>query len=117
VTLAEIAAEPFLLYPGQPRPSFADQVLTIFRAAGLAPSVVLEANEVQTAIGLAVAGVGVTLVPESVKRLRRDELAHVPVLDASARSPVVVSHRAGDASVLLRRFLHFARDGRAEIMD
>lgn len=105
VSLREVAAEPFLLYPGQPRPSFADQVLAIFAAIGAAPAVVLEANEVQTAIGLAVAGVGVTLVPAPVQRLRGDELAHVRVSDEVARSPVIVSFRAQDGSALLRRFL------------
>ncbi len=105
ISLREVADEPFLLYPGRPRPSFADQVLAIFHAAGLSPRVVLEANEVQTAVGLAAAGVGVTLVPQSVQRLRGEELAYTPVSEETARSPLIVSHRTEDRSTLLRRFL------------
>ena len=33
--LAELVGEPLLLYPAKPRPSYADQVLDMFRSRGL----------------------------------------------------------------------------------
>ncbi|MCZ7019195.1 LysR substrate-binding domain-containing protein, partial [Salmonella enterica] len=61
-TLAQLAAEPFVLYPGNPRPSYADHVIALFDAHGLSLKVVQWTNELQTAIGLVGAGMGVTLV-------------------------------------------------------
>jgi DNA-binding transcriptional LysR family regulator len=37
--------QPLILYPARPRPSYADHVLSLFRAQGLQPRVVQEANE------------------------------------------------------------------------
>ncbi|MBA1274524.1 LysR family transcriptional regulator [Stutzerimonas azotifigens] len=103
VSLAELAAEPFVLYPGKPRPSYADHVLGLFSAQGLKIHVVQMANEMQTAIGLVAAGVGVTLVPASVQRLHRDDIGYSALLDSQATSPIVLSYRVGDDSALLHR--------------
>lgn len=107
--LKELVGQPFILYPGRPRPSFADQVLAIFRAAGLSPSIVQEAHDIQTAIGLVAAGIGVTLVPASVARLRGEDVVYVPMGDTNLRTPVLISYRTDDRSDLLHRFLAFAR--------
>ena len=105
VTLAQLAAQPFILYPGSPRPSYADHVLKLFASANLSIHVAQTANELQTAIGLVAAGVGVTLVPAAVQRLHRDDIGYTPLLDSQATSPIVVSHRAGDGSAMLREVL------------
>ena len=102
--LAALAAEPLLLYPAKPRPSYADQVLEMFRSRSLAPTIALEANEMQTAIGLVVAGIGYALVPQSVQGLHRDGVVYLPLSDAGVTSPVIMNCRAGDASTLLARF-------------
>lgn len=109
VWLKDLAGQPFILYPGRPRPSFADQMLAIFKRAGLAPSIVQEAHDIQTAIGLVAAGIGVTLVPASVARLRGEDVVYVPMGDADLRTPVFISYRNDDRSDLLRRFIAFAR--------
>lgn len=62
-------------------------------------------NELQTAIGLVAAGIGITLVPASVQRLHRDDIGYTPLLDSSATSPIVVSYRAGDVSPVLQQCL------------
>lgn len=105
VSLAQLARQPFILYPGSPRPSYADHVLKLFANQGLTIQVVQTPNELQTAIGLVAAGVGVTLVPASVQRLHRDDIGYTPLLDTQATSPIVVSYRAGDRSAMLLEVL------------
>jgi len=104
VGLRRLAAEPLILYPARPRPSYADQVLQVFRSRGLAPTVAMEVNELQTAMGLVAAGVGVALVPASMQRLYRDDVAYRPLSDAGVMSPVLMHFRAGDRSAHLARF-------------
>jgi DNA-binding transcriptional LysR family regulator len=96
--LDDLAGEPLVVYPKAPRPSYADQVLTLFREHGLKPTVVHEVGEVQTALGLVAAEVGVCLVPVSVERLRRDNVVYRPLDEGKAVSPIIVSTRKGDKS-------------------
>jgi DNA-binding transcriptional LysR family regulator len=109
LSLALLASEPLLLYPAAPRPSYADQVLDMFRASGLAPTVALEANEMQTAIGLVVAGIGYALVPRSVQGLHREGVVYLPLSDAIARSPVIMNFRADDGSELVAQLRQLVR--------
>ena len=100
LTLAKLAAEPLLLYPARPRPSYADQVLEMFRSRGLKPAIALEANELQTAVGLVVAGVGYALVPESVQVLGLAGVSYLPLSDEGVSSPIVMNRRRDDESAL-----------------
>ncbi|KNE29721.1 MULTISPECIES: LysR family transcriptional regulator [Achromobacter] len=109
VSVARLAQEPFVLYPARPRPNFADHVLGLFRAAGHSLQVVQEANELQTAIGLVAAGLGVTVVPASVQRLQRQDVAHVPIEGDGFVSPVIASYRKDDGSAFLARALSLAQ--------
>lgn len=108
VSVDRLAREPFVLYPARPRPNFADHVLDLFRAAGHAPQVAQEANELQTAIGLVAAGLGVTVVPASVQRLQRRDVAHVRIDAEAFVSPVIASYRKDDASPFLAQALALA---------
>lgn len=103
LTVHALAAQALILYPARPRPSYADHVLSLFRAQGLQPRVVQEANELQTALGLVATGLGMTLVPASVQRLHRDDVRYVPIDAPSFVSPVIMSYRAGDTSPYLAR--------------
>ncbi len=80
LTADALARHPLILYPARPRPSYADHVLSLFRAQGLqSPVSCRKLNELQTALGLVAAGIGITLVPASVQRLHRDDVRYVPV--------------------------------------
>ncbi|PMR67439.1 LysR family transcriptional regulator [Halomonas heilongjiangensis] len=95
-TLEELARYPLILFPAKPRPSLADTVLGLFRRHGLKVEVVQEANELQTALGLVASEIGITLVPEQVKRVRRDGIVFVYLADKSLTSPVLCSRRRGE---------------------
>ena len=98
VSFASLEGEPLIIYPREPRPSYADQVIALFHDRGMEPRIVQEAVELQTAVGLVAAEIGVTIVPESVKRLRRDDLVYLDFEEVSITSPIIMSRRAGDDS-------------------
>jgi LysR family transcriptional regulator, benzoate and cis,cis-muconate-responsive activator of ben and cat genes len=58
-----IAGTAYFTNKNTPRPSYADQVLALFRDGGLKPPAVFEIRELQTALGLVAAEVGICLVP------------------------------------------------------
>jgi DNA-binding transcriptional LysR family regulator len=105
VSLTDLAQEPFVLYPGNPRPSYADHVLALFAAYGLQIEVAQWTNELQTAIGLVAAGIGITLVPASVQVLHRVDIGYATLQEAQATSPIIISRRVGDASPALTHCL------------
>lgn len=103
VPLSALAAEHVILYPARPRPGYADQVLGHFRSRGLTVMSAREVNELQVALGLVAAGVGVTLVPRSVQRLRRGDVRYRLIADKGVTSPVVMMYREGDQSLDVTR--------------
>jgi DNA-binding transcriptional LysR family regulator len=107
--LADFAEEPLIVYPKAPRPSYADQVLALYRSQGLKPAALHEVKELQTALGLVAAQSGVCLVPASVERLRRDNVAYRPLRDDAAFSPILMSTRKGDRSPEIALILKLIR--------
>ena len=109
-SLAQLAAEPFVLYPGNPRPSYADHVIALFDAHGLSLQVAQWTNELQTAIGLVGAGMGVTLVPASVQVLHRADIGYTPIVETTATSPIILSRRVNDQSPGLSHCLQLVEE-------
>ncbi len=110
IGLADLAQAGLIVYPARPRPSYADQVLAILAERGLRPAVVKEANEMQTALGLVAAGIGVALVPASVQGLQRTDVAYRSLAEDGVVSPVIMHFRMGDTSPLLRQFRAMAAE-------
>ncbi len=101
LSLARLAGEPLIIYPREPHPSYADQVISLFHDRGLTPNIGHEARELQSAIGLVAAETGYAIVPISVSRLRRDDIVYRDLDDPGATSPIIMSRRVGDTSPLL----------------
>ena len=97
VSLQELTDEPQIVYPSRPRPSYADQVIALFRDYGIEPKIAHEARELQIAIGLVAAEEGMAIVPESVRRARSHDVIYRE-LNEPATSPIIMSFRVGDRS-------------------
>jgi DNA-binding transcriptional LysR family regulator len=101
---------PLILYPNAPRPSYADQVLSFYRKLGLEPKVGFEVRELQTALGLVAADVGIALVPSSVRRLGRNDVEYLALDEPDITSPIIMSYRPNDTSPLLAKILKLVEE-------
>lgn len=110
VGVNEILQESLIVYPAAPRPSYADHVLDLFSQHGYVPNIVQEVNELQTAIGLVAAGIGIALVPESVRRLLRDDVVYIDFQAVGFTSPIMMSWRKNDESGLLKDVVALAKN-------
>lgn len=108
--LDKLVLQPLIVYPSKPRPSYVDQVLAILRERGLNASHVREVRELQTALGLVAAAVGVSLVPAAVQRLRRDDIVYRSLEDRTATSPIIMCSRIHDNSREIAALLQLVRD-------
>lgn len=109
LTLERLAEEPVILYPRPFRPSYADQILSLFEDHGLTLRHRQEVRELQAALGMVAAGAGVSLVPASAQIMDRPDLAFRPIAADDAISPIILSHRIGDGSVELRCIVEISR--------
>lgn len=96
IALSAVEGQSLIIYPKEPRPSFADHVLGLLNDHGVRPARVNEVREIQTALGLVAAESGLCLIPASA-RLRSD--VHYRLIDdPSVTSPIILSHRMHDNS-------------------
>jgi len=71
INLRDFATEPFILFPRKQGPIPYDQIIATCQQAGFSPILTQEGNEMQSLLGLVAAGLGVSLVPNSLRNLRR----------------------------------------------
>lgn len=97
---AALKGQKLVVYPSEPRPSFADQVLSLLGEHGVRPPQLQEVRDLQTALGLVAAETGVCLIPASARLLRSD-LHYRLIDDPQATSPVVMSYRRNEDPALI----------------
>ena len=109
LALGELSAEDFVLFPRSPKPSYADFVIEACERAGFRPNVSQEAAEMHTAIGLVAAGLGVSLVPDSVRSESRPGLVFLPLVQPPL-SEVSVIYRTEYRVSAVDSFLRVCRE-------
>ena len=107
--LADLADEPFILFPTLPKPSYGDSVLQVCGEAGFVPHAAQEVREMQTAISLVAAGMGLALVPAPVQNMQRANVTYRPLRTPPAFTELTAATRRGDLSPTLRNFLTLLR--------
>src|SRR5579862_789619 len=103
--LAALSAEPFVLYPDHPRPSWTEFVIGLCQQAGFRPTVVQRTVEIQTTLSLVAAGIGVSIVPKCIGNLQRKDVVFRRLLGVRARTELLVAYRERDPSPVVQSFL------------
>ena len=104
-----LADEPFVHFARDVAPSLYDQVMELCRRAGFLPKVAQEVREWLTHISLVQAGLGVSLVPKSIEKLRWDGVQYRP-LDSSPNAIIDLCFRKDESAPTLTGFLAVARE-------
>ncbi|MFE6286482.1 LysR family transcriptional regulator [Streptomyces sp. NPDC057877] len=105
VRVEQLADSPFVLLPRAVGPPLHDQITALCTAAGFTPRVTQHAVEWQTVCALVGTGLGVSLAPESIRRIRLRDVAFRGIKPATTRTRVAVSWRTDDRSPLVQRLL------------
>jgi DNA-binding transcriptional LysR family regulator len=107
VPLSALEGEPFIAFPRRAYPELHARMERAFAEAGVRPRTVQETSSKVSALGLVAAGLGVTLVPESMRRLAREGVAYVHLASPNPLPEVAYQlvWRAGEGGALLERFV------------
>jgi DNA-binding transcriptional LysR family regulator len=116
VDLHDLAAAPLVVFPRRLAPGLYDIIMGCYGAAGLTPRIGQEAIQMQTIVSLVSAGMGVALVPHSLRHLRRTGVVYRPLRPLNASAMLVETGlvwRAAEVSPVLAGFIEIVRS-RAE---
>ncbi|MET9012700.1 LysR family transcriptional regulator [Streptomyces olivaceoviridis] len=105
VQLARLADSPFVLLPRTVGPTLYDQIIGLCTAAGFTPRIAQHAVEWQTVCALVETGLGVSLAPASIRRIRLKGVAFRGIEPNTARTRVAVAWRESDHNPLVAHLL------------
>ena len=109
VSLNDLAAQNFVLYPEYPRPSFADFVLNSCAEQGVEIASRVFTMDLQTALSLVAIGEGVCIVPASVASGTRNGLRFCKIEQPLAQTELSVNYRLDEQGIHVRNFVQLAQ--------
>ncbi|MEU6508895.1 LysR family transcriptional regulator [Streptomyces sp. NPDC046942] len=105
VPLGRLADEPFVLLPRVAGPQLYDRITGLCEAAGFTPRIAQHAVEWQTVCALVETGLGVSVAPACIRRIRLKGVAFRRIEPGTARTRVAVAWREGDGNPLVGQLL------------
>ncbi|WP_336605072.1 LysR substrate-binding domain-containing protein [Phenylobacterium aquaticum] len=105
---AAVIDAPLIIFPRRSAPAFYDLVTGYFTAHGGQARVTQEAVQMQTIISLVSAGMGLALVPASLRHLARTGVRYLPLAGEAPTLETGLAWRRDDATPTLERFLKVA---------
>ncbi len=108
VRLADLGDETLLLFPRHVAPGYYDVLVGAFEAAGITPRV-FHPGTLQTNLALVSAGLGVTLLPASIRNLRRTGVVYRPLASAAPEVELAVVYRHDERSPTVPAFVDLVR--------
>ena len=109
VSLREVADAPLVIFPRRLAPGFYDIIMDCYGVAGLVPRIGQEAIQMQTIVSLVSAGMGVALVPQSLRNLRRTGVVYRPLRESVPAIETGLVWRSAEVSPVLAGFIDIAR--------
>jgi DNA-binding transcriptional LysR family regulator len=108
--LTQLATETFILYKRPGGPGLYDAIITACRGAGFSPRVGQEAPRILSTLNLVAAGLGVSIVPESLSRLQMDGVVYRPLgKKPPLHAPLILACRSGENSAAVQRFINLVQ--------
>lgn len=105
ISVTELAQEPFVFFDPHVGTGLYDDILGLLRRYGVNPMITQEVGEAMTIIGLVAAGLGVSILPASFRRLQLHEMRWVALAEPDAISEMwLVWSKHHELSAAAQRF-------------
>jgi DNA-binding transcriptional LysR family regulator len=113
VPLRALAGERMILVRRRAAAGMYSNVVDACHKAGFEPLVIAEVEQMLISVNLVAAGVGISLVPASIREVRQEGIAYCPLLDApSLIAPLTLVYRRGEARPIVTAFVELAASQR-----
>ena len=115
VAMEDLHDERLILFPKEGRPSFADQIITMYSRLGRTPHVANFAEDAPSALALTAAGLGSTFVPGSIASIVWPDVVFRPVITDNVWLPIDSIYLKDSTSPILTTFLNAVRQEAAAL--
>lgn len=109
VPLAALHGQPFVSFPREKHPRLYDRIMESFAAVGSTPRIVQEASTKRAAIAFVAARVGVSLVPSSARKQRREGVVYRPLTGHLPAVELSMMWREHDQAAALKGLIKVIR--------
>jgi len=110
IPLRALAVERLILVRRHAAPGMYSNVVDACHKAGFEPLIIAEVEQMLTSINLVAAGVGISLVPASIREIQLEGIVYCPVLNApSLVAPLTLVYRRGEARPFVTDFIELSR--------
>jgi DNA-binding transcriptional LysR family regulator len=110
LTLADVAGEPFVLFPRHSSPVLHDSIIGACRRAGFSPDIVQQATSWSAVSSLVAAGIGVTVAPASARLLQIPGLVFHEIAGTEGGAELNGAWLEGALQPAARNFLDAVRE-------
>ncbi len=104
VAAAELAGDPLVIFPRDKAPNLHDQIMSVF-PPGHVPVIGQEAIQMPTIVSLVAAGLGIAIVPESLRNLGRRGVVYRALASPTPVVETAVCWRRDEPAATARRFV------------
>jgi DNA-binding transcriptional LysR family regulator len=109
IRIDQLANEGFVVVPRSNEPVIFDRWVSLCRDAGFSPRIAQEALQVHTMVGLVASGLGVALVPQSMRMLKRSDVVYKSLKGEPGVLETGLAWPSQDAPPLITGFVELAQ--------
>jgi DNA-binding transcriptional LysR family regulator len=109
VSTAIFLDTPFIAFPKDPQSTFSKTSVQLLMEQNVLPNILYEATEINTALGLVAAGLGATLVGQSVSQHNRPDVKFLPLTDVKLDTTILSVTKENEVNPLVDDFLAILR--------
>ena len=106
--LADLSDEVFVFYHRRVRPGLTDAVIAACERSGFHPRLGQEAPQLTSTLNLVAAGLGISIVPESLKHLRTNDIAYLRLIGDAPQAALGLASRVDERSAAVGNFIAIA---------
>jgi DNA-binding transcriptional LysR family regulator len=110
VPIAALAHEPFVMFEHDAGTGIWDHIVAMCADHGFSPTVAQEAREAPTLLALVAAGLGVTILPDSLQRIQVEGVVYRPLDTPQAASTLLLAYRRDERAGAARAFIRLVEE-------
>jgi DNA-binding transcriptional LysR family regulator len=110
LAVAELSGLDFVSFPRESAPLLHDALISLCRSAGFAPRIEQIAVQMQTIVSLVSSGLGVAIVPDCMRRLRRDGVTYRQLKPSTPAFHTAIAWNRHRITPILERFIEVAKE-------
>ncbi len=96
VALRDLRNEQFIMFPRTNASHLNDHIIRLCHNAGFTPTVIEQAFQFATIVGLVSSNAGIAIVPQSVNAIRLPNVTYLTIQDPAAFSQIYLARRTGE---------------------